>query len=457
VSWLRLDELAQMASGRLIGDDVPVESVSTDTRRLVPGQLFVALRGPNFDAHALIEAGAASNAAGVLVDRRLSVKTPQIVVDDTLTALTRIAAAWRNRLDTRVVALTGSNGKTTVKEMTASILRHIGAVLATRGNLNNHIGVPLTLLSLRPVHRCAVVELGANHPGEIQALSALAAPDAALVNNAGPAHLEGFGDLEGVARAKGEIFSGLRVSGIAIINADDRFCDYWKGLNQDRKCITFGLDTTADVAGSWKPGAPLSVRTPFGGVEIQVPLNGRHNAMNALAATALSLAVGATTEQIARGLEQVRPVSGRLNTRAGVAGAEIIDDTYNANPASLTAALEVVSDLGGETWLVLGDMGELGSEASGFHRQAGELARRCGVTRLYGVGPLSLGAVTAFGVGARHFDDAGRLAATIAAELRSGVRVLVKGSRAMQLENVVAVLTQAVAGDESDQGAEDAA
>ncbi|MEA3412747.1 MAG: UDP-N-acetylmuramoyl-tripeptide--D-alanyl-D-alanine ligase [Pseudomonadota bacterium] len=457
MTWLRLSELAGMAGGRLMGDDAPVTSVSTDTRRLEAGQLFVALGGPNFDAHALIEAGAAGQAAGVLVGRRLSASLPQIVVDDTLEGLTRMAGAWRRRFAARVVALTGSNGKTTVKEMTAAILRQAGAVLATRGNLNNHIGVPLTLLSVRPDHRFAVVEMGANHPGEIRVLTMIAAPDAALVNNAGPAHLEGFGDLEGVARGKGEIFSGLTAGGTAVINADDPFYPYWMDLTRRRETITFGFASGADVRGAWISGAPLSVSTPSGAFEIDLPLEGRHNALNALAATALSLSAGATTDQIVLGLARVRPVGGRLNTRAGVAGAEIIDDTYNANPASLAAALDVVSNLGGETWLVLGDMGELGAEAAGLHERAGELARRAGVTRLYAVGPLSRGAASSFGAGARHFDDTQALAASVAPDLRSGIRVLVKGSRAMHLERLVAVLTRAGTGDESRQGAEDAA
>jgi UDP-N-acetylmuramoyl-tripeptide--D-alanyl-D-alanine ligase len=424
----------------LVGEDGPVASLSTDTRTLQAGQLFVALQGPRFDAHERVLAGKAARAAGVMVSRRLDTPLAQVLVDDTQAALTRLAAAWRERVSTPVVGLTGSNGKTTVKEMIAAILSREGPVYATRGNLNNHIGVPLTLSALRPHHAYAVVEMGANHPGEIAALTRMVRPHIALITNAAAAHLEGFGDLEGVARAKGEIFEGLSQTGVGVINADDAFADHWRARLGDRDWVGFGFSKTAQVQGEWGPQGALRIQTPVAALRLRLPLAGRHNAMNALAAIAVAHALGVDLGQAVRALEACTPVAGRLTPYAGIRGVSILDDSYNANPASLRAALEVLVARRGPHWLVLGDMGELGADAERLHGEAGVAAREAGVARLLALGPLSRAAVAAFGATASHFQAVEELIAALRAELEPGVSVLVKGSRAMHMERVVEAL-----------------
>jgi UDP-N-acetylmuramoyl-tripeptide--D-alanyl-D-alanine ligase len=439
MSWMTLSEIAALADGRLSGADVAVESVTTDTRGLAPGQVFVALSGPRFDGHDFLGAAEAGRAAGVMVARQVHTSLPQILVEDTFRALARLARAWRERLKLPVIGLTGSNGKTTVKEMIAAILAREGQVLATKGNLNNHIGVPLTLLSIRANHAYAVVEMGANHAGEIAALTAIARPDIGLITNAAPAHLEGFGSLEGVARAKGEIFQGLRAEGTAIINADDAYADYWHSLAGPRKHLTFGLERTADVRAHAVGGA-LHVSTPAGEVEVELPLPGKHNVRNALAATAAAIAADANLGSIKAGLESVTQVRGRLVLRKACQGAWLIDDSYNANPASLAAALEVLATQPGEHWLVLGDMGELGANGETLHRQAGLQARATGVAHLYTLGKLTQAAAVAFGAGAERFDSHAQLADSLKRELHAGVSVLIKGSRSMRMETIVEAL-----------------
>jgi UDP-N-acetylmuramoyl-tripeptide--D-alanyl-D-alanine ligase len=440
MTWLTLCDIADMAEGRLIGDDLEVDSVSTDTRGLSANQLFVALRGARFDAQDLVERGRADKAAAVMVASECATARPQILVENTLTGLTRLAKAWRRRLSLPFIGLTGSNGKTTVKEMIASILACRGRVYATRGNLNNHIGVPLTLLSVRAEHDFAVVEMGANRPGEIRGLTEIANPDVALITNAAPAHLEGFGDIEGVARAKGEIFAGLRDAGVAIINADDRFADYWRGLVTRHARLSFGLQPQADISAEWQTGKPLKMITPLGTLEVDLQLQGRHNALNAMAATAAAIAVKADLESVQSGLSSMRPVVGRLVAKQGVNGARIFDDTYNANPASLNAGIEVIASQPGTPWLVLGDMGELGEAAQELHRRAGEMARTAGIERLFALGKFSRFAATTFGAGAQHFDDVNELLMQLKDELRADVTVLIKGSRTMRLEVVVEAL-----------------
>lgn len=428
-----------MARGRLIGAGAEVESITTDTRALGAGQLFVALTGPRFDGHDFIVNAETAQAAGVMVTREVATSVPQILVDDTLKGLQRLATAWRSRLKLPVIALTGSNGKTTVKEMIAAILAREGQVLATKGNLNNHIGVPLTLLSIRDHHRCAVVEMGANHPGEIAALTAIARPDIALITNAAAAHLEGFGSVEGVARAKGEIFQGLHEGAIAIINADDVYADYWRRLVSGRKCLTFGLDQAADVRGRRENGS-LQILTPAGEFEVRLPLPGQHNARNALAAVAVAIAANIGVVSIKSGLESVTQVHGRLVMRRGKRDARLLDDSYNANPDSLAAALEVLAAQPHERWLVLGDMAELGADGEVMHAKAGELARSSGVARLYAFGPLSQAAAAAFGAGAAHFKTHPALIRALGAEMHAGVSLLIKGSRSMRMEKVVEAL-----------------
>jgi UDP-N-acetylmuramoyl-tripeptide--D-alanyl-D-alanine ligase len=437
--------IADAAGGRLIGDEGPFQRASTDSRQLQAGDLFIALRGARFDGHDFLNQAVAGGARAVMVDHECDVNVAQIVVPDTRLGLGALAKLWRRRFTLPVIAITGSNGKTTVKEMLASILKRLGETLVTQGNLNNDIGVPLTLLRLRDDHRYAVIEMGANHPGEIRYLAGLAEPDVGLVTNAGPAHLEGFGDIEGVARAKGELFGQLSEAQIAVINADDQYAPLWRETASSCRRLEFGLEH-GDVAvkGAWQPALNrLLIDTAQGSCEIALPVPGIHNARNALAAAAAAAAVGAGPAEIKAGLEAMQPVKGRLYPRAGVRGMKILDDTYNANPDSLRAALEVVAAMPGEAWLILGDMGELGAAGPELHARMGELAARHGIRRLFALGPLSALAAEHFGADARRY-AANQFQALIddvreAAAHSPGITInlLVKGSRAMRMERIV--------------------
>jgi UDP-N-acetylmuramoyl-tripeptide--D-alanyl-D-alanine ligase len=373
-----------------------------------------------------------------MVQQRAELDISQIVIHDTRLGLGHLARFWRDQYRPRLAAVTGSNGKTTVKEMLASILRQAGETLVTQGNLNNDIGVPLTLLRLRDTHRYAVIEMGANHPGEIRYLSQLTGPDSAVITNAGPAHLEGFGTVEGVARAKAEIYEHIRPGGTAVINADDAFAPLWRDKTSHLQRIEFSLDGTADVGGRWEAASNrLQIIAGDGSCELHLPLPGRHNARNALAAAATALSVGISLNHIKCGLESVRPVKGRLYPQRGLAGMQILDDTYNANPGSVQAALEVVTQLPGEAWLVLGDMGELGPESAQQHARIGELARATGIRRLFTLGVLSKQAARSFGKGAETYDSVPSLADALKADAGPAVNLLIKGSRAMHMEQVV--------------------
>ncbi|MCB1877323.1 MAG: UDP-N-acetylmuramoyl-tripeptide--D-alanyl-D-alanine ligase [Chromatiales bacterium] len=447
---MRISQLAQATGGAPVGDDVEFLRVTTDSRKLQAGDLFVALRGPNFDGHRFAGSAGEQGAVAALVSEPLAGDLPHVRVSDTRAALGSLASWWRSRFDLPVVGITGSNGKTTCKEMVAAILRQRGPVLATRGNLNNDIGLPLTLLDLNESHAYAVIEMGANHPGEIAYLTHIAKPDVALLNNAGRAHLEGFGSLEGVARAKGEIFSGLSADGIAVLNRDDRFYPLWREVIGSRPYVDFGIHPEALVRAATdqvpllRDDLGLSQQFTIHGVGADRPVNlrlaGAHNLRNALAASAVAKALEIPAADIVDGLESMRPVAGRLNPRLAPNGALVIDDTYNANPDSLDAALASLSALHGPRWLVLGDMGELGPEAAELHRAMGEAARAAGLQRLFATGPLSRHAVGSFGAGARHFPDTDALSAAINAGLRADTIVLVKGSRAQRMERVVASL-----------------
>jgi UDP-N-acetylmuramoyl-tripeptide--D-alanyl-D-alanine ligase len=339
--------------------------------------------------------------------------------------------------------VTGSNGKTTVKEMLAAILRRCGNTLVTRGNFNNDIGVPHTLFRLAPEHDYAVLELGANHLGEIAYLTGLVQPAVAVINNAGPAHLEGFGSLDGVARGKGELFDNAGPATTCVINADDAYAGLWRTLAAARTVMSFGLEQPADVSARWQgdmQASELRLSTPQGATDARIALPGRHNVMNALAATAAALAVGIELDAIAAGLADVQPVQGRWQAQPGFAGARIIDDTYNANPASLEAGLALLSNVPGEAWLVLGDMGELGETGRQLHSDMGTAARRAGVRRLFALGGLAALAAESFGEGASVFADLAALNDCLRADLNAQVTVLVKGSRAMHMERVVEAL-----------------
>ncbi len=445
---VRMSRLAAETSGTLIGEDVLFNSVSTDTRTLHTGQLFVAIKGPNFDGNQFVTEALSRGAAGALVQHRSDCPLPQVEVRDTRAALGSFARYWRNQFDIPVVAVTGSNGKTTIKEMTASILRRRGSVLATRGNLNNEIGVPLTLLEIGQENFAAVIELGANHPGEIDYLAHVVQPDIGVVSNAGQAHLEGFGSIEGVARAKGELFAALGPAGVAVLNADDPFAPLWRSLIGRHQCVSFGIDNAADFSAT-----DISQQVADGGIETRfrlagkagsglvcMPFAGQHNVRNALAAAAAAWSAGAGLEDIREGLAAACAVAGRLQIRRSEAGATVIDDTYNANPGSLIAALQVQKTLPGEAWLVLGDMGELGPQAAARHAEMGQYSREQGVTRLFATGVLARHAAGAFGAGAQWFPDSDALVGALAKELSEDVVVLVKASRAMHLERVVRAL-----------------
>ena len=447
-----LAELARVTGGVLHGTNTAFGRVTSDTRDLEAGALFVALRGERFDGHDFVPQAAAAGAAGVLVGRLASVAVAQVVVPDPLAGLTDFARAWRRDFDGVVVGITGSNGKTTVKEMTGAILSRSGPCLVTQGNLNNHIGVPLTLARLAASHRYAVIEMGANHLHEIAHLASIARPRVGLVINAGPAHLEGFGGIDGVARGKGEMFEALGVDETAVINADDRFAAFWHGLARAAgRIVTFGMREHADFSATAVSSrvtdagvvSDFEVVCPAGRRRVTLALAGEHNVMNALAAAATAWSAGAKLDEIVDGLAAMRPVNGRLTFRAAVNGARLIDDSYNANPGSMRAGLRALALLPGEHWLVLGEMRELGEESPRLHAEIGDFARQSGVKRLLAVGDDAHHAVEAFGPGASWFADVEDLVAAARTELRRDVTVLIKGSRANRLERVA----DALAGD----------
>jgi len=437
------------------GQDAELFSVGTDSRAVTPGMLFVALKGERFDGHDYVREVLAAGAAGAMVERGWAAANPElplIPVIDTRVALGQLAAHWRNRFAIPLLGITGSNGKTTVKEMCAAILRrHLGAdaVLATQGNFNNDIGLPLTLLKLRAGHRAAVIEMGMNHPGEIAYLTRLARPTVALVNNAQRAHLEGLGTLTDVARAKGEIFEGLDPAGVAVLNADDPQAGLWRTLAGERPQIGFGFAAAAEVRGQWQPnrinegfGGALNVSTPAGTLAVELKVPGEHNARNALAATAACLAAGVPLEIIGAALADYAGVKGRLQRRNGRNGATLIDDTYNANPDSMRAAIDVLAGIPGKRILVMGDMGEVGAAAAQFHDEIGGHAKSCGIERLFALGGLAADAAHNFGEGARHFESVETLIEALKPELGGDTTVLVKGSRFMRMERVVEAIEE---------------
>jgi UDP-N-acetylmuramoyl-tripeptide--D-alanyl-D-alanine ligase len=442
-----LSQAAMAMNGELHGADAPFRGVSTDSRALEPGELFVALRGPHFDGARFVDMAAEKGAAGAVVQSRPAPRLPLITVDDTRLALGRLGADWRRRMPATVIGLTGSNGKTTLKEMIASILSSVAATLATRGNLNNDIGMPLMLLDLASEHRYAVLEMGANHAGEIAWLTSLAMPAIVAITNAAPAHLEGFGSIDGVARAKGEILQGSERPQTAVLNADDPYFTLWRSMAADLDVISFGLGENATVRASDitsdTSGSTFQLQLPAGSMHLRLPLPGAHNVTNACAAAAVALAAGVQAADIRHGLEAVQPVGGRLQVLRGRGGARLYDDSYNANPQSVIAAAEFVAARDGESWLVLGDMGELGADARALHRAVGEGAKRAGVDRLLATGPLSREAAAGFGTGADWFESAPELIEAARASMRADVNVLVKGSRAMRMERVVAALGDA--------------
>jgi len=444
-----LSQLGEIVGGRLLGEDARIDAATTDTRALLPGQLFVALVGARFDGHRFAEQAVSKGAAGLLVSRELPLAVPQVVVDDTRLALGRLGQWVKRQVAPKTVAITGSNGKTTVKEMVAAILARRGPVLATAGNFNNDIGVPLTLLRLEPQHRFAVLELGANHLGEIAYTTRLVEPDVVTITNVAAAHLEGFGDAHGVARAKSEIFHGLTESGSAVLNSGSDHLPLWRERLGERRLVAVSESDpssgyhASDVSVN-ELGQPVFIlRTPEGEQEIRLPLLGRHNVMNAVIAAALTHQLGCSLEEISSGLAAVRPVPGRLNLLPLGERLTLIDDSYNANIGSVCAAIDLLADTAGRRLLVLGDMGELGDKGRHYHQQAGEHARRRGIDRVFTLGELSRHTCAA--AGGLHSASLESLVAAIIDDIQQTeqrVTILVKGSRSAAMERVVHQLQQ---------------
>jgi UDP-N-acetylmuramoyl-tripeptide--D-alanyl-D-alanine ligase len=440
---MSLSEAAAAAGGRAVGNDVRFDGVSTDTRTAAKGQLFVAIRGERYDGHDFLGAAAERGAAAALVDERYAgAPLPLLVADDTRRALGRLGRHWRLRFAPALIAITGSNGKTTTKEMLASILRvHAGAAgaLATRGNLNTDIGVPLTLLGLRAGHRYCAVELGMNHPGEIALLAGIARPTIALVNNAQREHLEFMRSVEAVAEENASVFDALPADGVAVLNADDAMAGVFRRKAGARRRVEFGLQG-GEVTGRYVPRgleSDIVLQTPAGEAKATLAIPGLHNVRNALAAAACAHAAGIPPAAIGAGLSAFQPYTGRLQVGATAAGATLIDDSYNANPDSVRAAIDVLAGCPGPTALVLGDMGEVGAQGPEFHAEVGRYAKEKGVGMLFALGSATPDAVKAFGSGAEHFDDVEQLMK----KKIEAKTILVKGSRFMKMERVVAALT----------------
>ena len=448
-----LSLIAHWAGGEIHGDDVTVDAISNDTRTLGAGSLYVALRGERFDGHAFAADAVARGASALLVDALQPLDVPQVVVANTELALAKIAAAMQHDRATAVFAITGSNGKTSVKSLLLAILQHAAAVqgqqvYATPGNRNNEIGLPLAVIDAPEDADYAVYEMGAGKPGDIAYLTDIVRPRYALVNNIAAAHLERMGSLLGVATTKGAIYAALPEDGVAVINADDAFAPWFEqhfiGTPARCRVLRFGLEHSAEVTATGLQLAADSSRftlvTPQGEAAVALQLAGRHNVRNALAAASLALAAGIALPLVVEGLAQARPVAGRQVAHMLGNGAVLIDDSYNANPGSLAAAIDALAAGKGEGWLVLGDMRELGDDARALHAQAGQRAREAGIKRLYTLGPLSEAASQAFGEGGRHFDSHAALAAALQEELHAGVRCLVKGSRGSAMDKIVTAL-----------------
>jgi UDP-N-acetylmuramoyl-tripeptide--D-alanyl-D-alanine ligase len=440
---MRISEAALATQGQLIGPDVVFCCVGTDSRSIKKGQLFVALKGENFDGHEYAAQSLEQGASSVLVSKASNV-SPALVVKDTRLALGDLAAYWREKFEIPVVAITGSNGKTTVKEMLAAILKVAAGddecVLATQGNLNNDIGLPMTMLNLDKQHRYAVLEMGMNHTGELSYLTGLAKPSIALVNNAGTAHIGELGSLEAIANAKGEIFEGLVDGGTAVINADDVFAGLWKSLASNHHQVTFGLKAKADVTARYElheASSAVELITPKGTAKFSLPAPGVHNVSNALAAASAALALNVSLEKIATGLSQFAGVKGRLQVKQGFAGAKVIDDTYNANPMSMKAAIDVLKASAGERVFVMGDMAELGADAASMHAEIGAYAKTAGIEKFFALGALTKNAVIAFGENAAHFETLDTLVESLKSMMNAQATLLVKGSRSMRMERVV--------------------
>lgn len=445
---LTCSDIAAWLGGSLIGTDVHISAVSTDSRHIAAGSLFIALKGPNFDGSAFIADVVAKGAVAVITEQASDTAISQIIVPDSQIALGQLAAKVKALLAPRTVAVTGSAGKTTVKEMLAAILQQKAPVLATQGNFNNDIGVPLTLLRLTEEHQFAVIELGANHAGEIAYTTSLTKPDIAIITNVAASHLEGFGSVDGVATAKGEIFAGLPAGGTAIIQADSAYRSKWQPSLQDKNVLTFGSDSNADfypsqISYDHNGCAAFILHTPTEQIAVKLALPGRHNITNALAATAAAIEAGASLQHVRQGLATMQAVKGRTNIIQAAVGLRIIDDTYNANVESVTAAIDLLASYSGLRILVLGDMGELGQDARLHHETVGIHAAKAGINLLFTLGVLSLSASDVFNGSGAHCTERSQLVEHIINEIKQHiteyreVTLLVKGSRSAKMELVV--------------------
>ncbi len=437
---MSLNQAADLLNCTPSQSDLTFTGITSDSRKVVPGMLFAALPGQSVDGHDYIQQAMDRGAVAALVSQNVSTSLTVLHVADVLAALGALAGYWRSECTAKVIGITGSNGKTTVKEMVASILRQEGAVLATKGNFNNELGLPLTLFQLSKSHDYAVLEMGASNPGDIAYLAGIARPDVGLITNIGPAHLQGFINMRGVALAKGELFAALPGDGAAIINASEPWVEQWLTINKAGRVYYFNGEGKNHVQVRHIED-DVVVSTPAGEFSLHLPLPGQHNLTNAVAATAVCLALDVPLAHIKSGLETVKPVPGRLSVKSASAGWTVIDDTYNANPASLYAALRVLASQNGEPWLVMGDMKELGANSRKMHAELGDAARSLGVKRLFALGDASTAAVEAFGDMAVHFSSRDGLIKALREELKPGVACLVKGSRSMGMEHVVSAIS----------------
>ena len=442
---MRVSEAATRIGAHVGRSDGEFTGVTIDSRRVEPGNLFVALSGERADGHDFVGAAEAAGAGAALVEREVETSLPLLTVADSQLGLGALARAWRENFNIPLVGITGSNGKTTVKEMLSAIVSRYMTTLVTQGNLNNELGVPLTLSRLDGSHKAAVVEMGASRVGDIRYLAEIAKPTVGVITQCAPAHLEGFGSVDGVAKGKGEMVESLPISGCAVLNTDDHYIDYWRPRVSSSRTLTFGLSADAMVTCDWSQdadGLHLDLTFPEGCARADLPLLGKHNVMNALAAAAAAFALDLSAVDIARGLGTMTAVPGRLAMRTRDDGVRVIDDSYNANPTSLDAAIDVLKDFSGPRWLVLGDMAELGETSVELHRDAGERAISCGIERLFTTGRVSKAATDAFGPGGKHYEHFDALLNDVRNKVGDARVVLVKGSRSMRMERVVAALSE---------------
>jgi UDP-N-acetylmuramoyl-tripeptide--D-alanyl-D-alanine ligase len=448
IGSMTLSTVAQELAGELLGEDVIFSHVSTDTRSLEKNDLYLALVGDSFDGNNFVEQAAQAGASSAVVSKPVACDIPLLVVQDTHVALGKIANINRRRSDARVIALTGSQGKTTVKEMIASILQNSAECLATEANLNNTIGVPLTLLKLEEKHKYAVIEMGANGAGEIAFSVSVTQPNIALITNASPAHIEGFGSLEGIVTAKGEIIDGLDDSGVMVLNADDVFVDDWAARAADKRMVRFSYSNAVGTAEYFASRVSenedgtsrFTLHTPIGEQDLNIRFLGKHNVLNAVAASAVAIEAGAQLTDVAQGLANLNPVAGRLSRVAGLNGCRLIDDSYNAGPGSFSAAIDVLAGQPGKKVLVMGDMKELGDETDSAHIAVGEYAAKAGLDAFWGIGEKSKLAIDAYAGSARHFDTREELIEALIAIVNSEMTILIKGSRGAKMNEVVTAL-----------------